>query len=305
MQVQDKPIRVEKPIRVWPQTLYVEPTSVCNLHCRMCYTNVINGANRRVVSRDTVLDFVDRYLSSAAPSTLPVYLYWCGTGEIFLHPDFPAMANLLLEKYPETILQQGLQTNGTIRRLREFPSLARLDFYVSIDGLRDCHEWHRGPKTYDRTVDFCREAVDLGCRSMSIRCLLTRDNIHRLDEFETELRARIGESITFFYHAPYTSQVLREVRDFAPGINQVDIEDNRAVGEAEAVAFFQANYQGRREVDTNDAVDNFLCLTTYGVHTCCHGIINIGEPSTDMPTLMQRMHDSESQCRGCGMFPCQ
>ncbi len=292
----------DKPVLVWSQTLYVEPTSVCNLHCRMCYTNVINGANRRVVSRETVLDFVDRYLAVTAP---PVYLYWCGTGEIFLHPDFPAMVNLLLEKYPEAVLQQGLQTNGTVRRLREFPSLERIDFNVSIDGPRECHEWHRGPNTFDRTVAFCREAVDAGCRAMNIRCLLTRDNIERLDEFETELRQKIGERTAFLYHAPYTSKMLREVRGFAPGINQVDIEDNRAVDESEALAYFAAHYPGRREVDTNDAVDNFLCLTTYGVHTCCHGIINIGEPSTDMPTLLQRMIDSESQCRACGMFPCQ
>lgn len=293
---------IDKPVRVWPETLYVEPTSVCNLECKMCYTNVINGANRRVVARDTVLDFVERYLAATAP---PVYLYWCGTGEIFLHPDFPAMVNELLAKHPDSVLGQGVQTNGTIRRLHELPALDRLDFYVSIDGLRECHEWHRGPKTFDRTVAFCREAVTRGCRAMNIRCLLTRDNIGQIDEFEAELREAIGGPISFRYHAPYKSEVLRTVRGFAPGINQVDIEDTRAVSEEEALAIFREKYQDRHEVDTSDTVDNFLCLTTYGVHTCCHGIINIGEPATDIPTLMQRLHDAEAQCRACGMFPCQ
>ena len=32
-----------KDIRVVRNSLYIEPISSCNLHCRMCYANVVNG----------------------------------------------------------------------------------------------------------------------------------------------------------------------------------------------------------------------------------------------------------------------
>src|SRR5262249_50700480 len=80
-----KPMRIPlmtkpktKPIHVWRQNLYIEPTSVCNLHCKMCYTNVINGAGRKVLPQDVILSFVDRFRAVTPP---PIDIYWCGTGE--------------------------------------------------------------------------------------------------------------------------------------------------------------------------------------------------------------------------------
>ena len=104
-----------KPVRIQPANLYVEPISACNLHCRMCYTNVINGADKRVVPAETVLDFVRRFVAQADEQ---VSLYWCGTGEVFLHRDFPQMVNRLLADFDEPALTQTIQTNGTIKRLR-------------------------------------------------------------------------------------------------------------------------------------------------------------------------------------------
>ena len=68
-----------KEVRILPQFLYIEPTSVCNLHCTMCYTNVINGPARRVLESEQILGFVRRFVAST-PS--PISLYWCGTGEV-------------------------------------------------------------------------------------------------------------------------------------------------------------------------------------------------------------------------------
>ena len=110
------PPAAAKPVRIQPANLYVEPISACNLHCRMCYTNVINGADKRVVPAETVLDFERRFVAQADEQ---VSLYWCGTGEVFLHRDFPQMVNRLLADYDEPALTQTIQTNGTIKRLRE------------------------------------------------------------------------------------------------------------------------------------------------------------------------------------------
>jgi MoaA/NifB/PqqE/SkfB family radical SAM enzyme len=74
-----------KPIRVMPNSLYIEPISSCNLRCKMCYTNVINGADRQMLDAATVLEFTRRFVAQAAGQ---VWVYWCGTGEVFLHRDF-------------------------------------------------------------------------------------------------------------------------------------------------------------------------------------------------------------------------
>jgi sulfatase maturation enzyme AslB (radical SAM superfamily) len=293
-------LAAQKPLVIRPQLLYLEPISSCNLHCRMCYANIINGPDKRVVDADKLLDFVHRYLSVTTP---PIDVYWCGTGEAFLHREFPRMVNRLLE-YGDKV-EQIIQTNGTIRRLREFTSLERLDFNVSIDGPKPFHEWHRGKGTYDPTIRFCREAVDMGCRTLTVRCLLTWDNIHHLDEFLAELNERISPNIKFRVMAPFTNGVLREVRTTALAIVQHDVEDDRAIPHDEALRFLADKYQGRYELDEADEVENYLSVNTYGVHTCCHGVLRIGALEEDIGTLRQRMVESEPECKACSLYPCQ
>lgn len=296
------PGTVHKPIRVVRESLYVEPISSCNLACKMCYTNVVNGPDRRIVDQATVLDFTRRFVGA---NDHQIWLYWCGTGEVFLHREFPAMVNALLAEYPEERLTQTIQTNGTVRRLREFTSLERLDFCVSIDGSKEFHEWHRGKHTYDRTVGFCREALDSGARSVLVRMLLTLDNIHYLDEFNAELLEKIGPRVRLTIGAPYTNRELKGVRRKALAIHQGLIDDNRAIARQAALEILATKYHNRYELDEDpEAVDNYLSLTTYGIHSCCHGIINLGDPQLPIDDLMTRLVASERQCQSCSMFPC-
>ena len=290
----------QKPIKVFPDQLYLEPTSVCNLKCTMCYTNVINGPDRRTLSYEQVTDFVSRYLDVVPPV---VEAYWCGTGEAFLHKDFPRMVNRLMEY--DSAVEQTIQTNGTINRLDEFTSLSRLSFSVSIDGPKDLHEWHRGPNTFERTLDFCKDALDRGCKSLLVRCLLRRDNIERLDEYHETLTDRLGPRFTVELNSPYDNTVLRPVRDFAEAIVHHDIDDSRTITTAEAVRICAEKYQGRYKIGVWDTVDNYISLNTYGVFTCCHGILKIGDIDDPIPILMQRMIDSEPNCMACAMHPCQ
>ena len=143
-----------KEIRVVKNSLYIEPISVCNLHCRMCYANVINGEGKLIRPANQILDFIRRVLAGTDEQ---VSAYWCGTGEIFLHRDFPRMVNELMADFPEERLTQTIQTNGMVRRLKELEYIQRLGFNVSIDGPREFHEWHRGKNTYDALFEACRE----------------------------------------------------------------------------------------------------------------------------------------------------
>jgi len=290
-----------KPVRILPRFLYLEPTSVCNLECKMCYTNVINGPNKRVRPADDILDFARRFIEATPPT---VELYWCGTGEVFLHPDFPMMVNTLYDEFGERI-EQIIQTNGTTpRRLNELRHYPRLDFRISIDGTREHHDWHRGPGTFDKSLDFAQQALDRGCRSVTIRTLLTRDNIHSLDELRAELD-RVSPQIVLLPMVPFTNRNLAAVRSTALAINQKDIQDDRMMPRDEVLDILRDKYQDRYVLDEVDYVDNYLSLTTYGVMTCCHGVLNIGESKDSIETLRTRLAASEDDCRSCGMFPCQ
>ena len=290
----------KKPVKVLPDQLFLEPASMCNLHCTMCYTNVINGSDRRMLSYEAVNDFVRRYVEATPPV---VNVYWCGTGEAFMHQDFPRMVNRLLE-YGD-VIEQTIQTNGTINRLEEFTGLSRIDFHVSIDGPKDLHEWHRGANTFERTLNFCKDALERGCRSLHVRCLLRRDTIERLEEFQQVLTEWLGPRFTLELNPPYDNAVLRAVRDRAEAINHVDIDDSRTISSEEALRICAEKYHGKFEVCIRDVVHNYISLNTYGVFTCCNGILKIGDIDDPIPTLMQRMIDSEPDCLTCAMHPCQ
>jgi MoaA/NifB/PqqE/SkfB family radical SAM enzyme len=298
-------IAAEPCVQIRANSLYIEPISACNLHCKMCYTHVINGSGRRRIELQQVLQFVEGYL---AVVQLPAEIYWCGTGEVFLHPDFPEMVNRLLAGYSDETLSHIIQTNGTIRRLREFDALERLNFRVSIDGLRPFHEWQRGKHTYDRTLDFCREAVDLGCRSMSIRMLLTKNNIQFIDEFDAELKSRIGPQIELRFIVPFNNQSVSGTRARSSAINPQEFEDTISITEAEVTRIFEEKYHHRyfyRANPTDMTVENYLSLTTYGVFSCCNGIIKLGEAGTWMNTLFEKLAAAGGSCRRCPMFPCE
>jgi len=298
----EKGVRQEKAIRIIRNSLYIEPISSCNLACRMCYANVINGADRRIREAGSVLDFTRRVL---AQTDGQLWVYWCGTGEVFLHRDFPQMVNTLMAEFPEERLMQTIQTNGMVRRLKELDCLERLDFNVSIDGPREFHEWHRGKKTYDKTIGFCREALDRGARGVMVRMLLTRRNIHCLDEFKAELVERIGPKVQLAIGTIYTNEVLRRVRRKAEAIVKIDIDEDEAISRDEALQILAEEYDNRYELDESaDTVENYLSLNTYGVYTCCHGIIKVGDLEDDVPVLFDRIAATEHKCRACAMFPC-
>ena len=292
----------EIPVRTLPDALYIEPISSCNLHCKLCYANVINGPGQLVIEADRVLDFVRRFVASTSRQ---VTIYWCGTGEVFLHRDFPRMVNRLLAEYEEDRLAQAIQTNGMVPRLCEFSSLRRLKFRVSIDGPRQFHERNRGNGTYDRTIGFCRQAVELGCPSLCVRMLLMRDSIAYLDEFHAELRERIGPQVELEINVPYSNADLRWMRTKAMSILEHDVDDAAMITRGEALQVLDERYHNRYGMlAKSEIVENYICLTTYGVFSCCEGIVRLGEPETNILALREGLAASEPQCRSCALFPC-
>ncbi len=289
--------RIIKPIRLHRHSLYIEPTSVCNLKCLMCYTNVINGSNRKVLSSKVVYDFVERFS--------PKDIYWCGTGEVFLWPELPAAVN----KFAEMGIEQTIQTNGTLpARLREFTSFSKVTFRVSIDGEKNYHDSQRGEGTYEKSIRFCQELVSRGCETLEIRCLISKGNIETLTEFDDDIKTRISPQISPSLFTMFTEKDLASARSESPLINQNSINDEHALSVSEAKEKLESLYNDRFilvDCDPDTAVDNYLSINPYGVYTCCNGMVKIGEAEDSLDLLMQKMIDSKEQCELCSLHPCQ
>src|SRR5438094_1517451 len=95
-------------------------------------------------------------------------------------------------------------------------------------------QWRLHAGTFAKTMEFCRTAHELGCRSIKVRTLLTHENIRRLDDLYDQLRRYAGQEVMLGLILPYTDSVLEKVRGRSLTINQNVIEDEHAIGKPEA-----------------------------------------------------------------------
>ena len=158
----------------------------------------------KYISKDDILFFVDRFYKF---NNKKFKIYWCGTGEIFLHLDFPQIVNILNSIYKDKI-NHTIMANGTIDRIKEFDKLDNIKFYVSIDGPKEFHEFNRGRGTYEKSINFCKKAINLGCKKIVIRTLITKMNVYLIKDWEKEIKMIIDNSIKLSLIIPYRTEDL-------------------------------------------------------------------------------------------------
>lgn len=285
-------------IKIDENELYIEPISACNLRCKLCYSNVINGEEANVLPKEKIINVVQKF-SDFKKSRIDIY--WCGTGEIFLHKDFPSIVNHL-----NSVIKSGINhtvmTNGTIDRLDEFNQFNNISFRVSIDGPREHHEWNRGKGTYDKCIDFCKKAHKLGCKKIEIRTLVTKDNVLLLPDFENELKEKVSKDIRFELITPYSSSDLKTVKSrFVKGGIE---DDKRILSRDELKRIIKSRYGEKYPNILEDRPDIVLsiCLTCQGVFSCCEGIFKIGDIETEMSVLYDDLLKSKDKCKLCPLY---
>jgi len=137
----------------FPATIFIEPTTACNLRCRMC---PCHGAEKSVSLPPRFMDMAlyMRVLDEAAAHNSGLGEMSINPqlrGEPLLHPEFPAM----LREARLRGLRTTLSTNGTLLRGKALDAVAEYADYVfvSLDAVR--------PETYRsiRGAD-CRAAFD-------------------------------------------------------------------------------------------------------------------------------------------------
>lgn len=127
-------------------------TEACDQRCKHCYIFAENACKKiDSMTFDEMQKVVDNAEDFCRTFGRLPYFYITG-GDPILHPDFWKLMDLLKEKkIPFTILGNPFHlTDENLARLKE----CGCDKYqLSIDGMRETHDWFRKPGSFDETLE--------------------------------------------------------------------------------------------------------------------------------------------------------
>lgn len=144
---------------VWysPLWLNISITNVCNLSCTMCTRNFLKY-HKRQMDLDTFKEIIKQQPKAK-------HINFCGIGEVFCHPNFMEMLELIKQKTKATI---SFSTNGTYLDNDTIIRLIKLKvdkLSVSIDGTEETYEGIR-KKSYN---DLYNKLVSLNMLKASMK----------------------------------------------------------------------------------------------------------------------------------------
>jgi len=170
-------------INTYPEKIYVEITTRCNLHCRMC---VKYAAGSTIVDEDLPLA-VFQNLTPALSRAKTLILN--GIGEPLLHPDLIEIIRLAKTSMPPgaTI---GFQTNGFLldeQKSLELVAAGLNTVCLSLDSLEES-PFRNGEHSVAavsralKHLSAARHLLAFGLR-LGLEMVLTRENIRNLPQF--------------------------------------------------------------------------------------------------------------------------
>lgn len=167
-----------------PLVVTLELTNQCNLRCRHCYASAGEKLENEL-SLDEIKQLL-RELSQAGT----VEVEFSG-GEPLLRPDL-----FEIIEYAEGLdFSVVLITNGTLvdrETARTLGSLGLKHVQVSLDGLKENHDYLRGDGTYEAVLESVRLLAGEGV-SVAVRTTVTRRNVGELEEV-ADLAVSMGAS---------------------------------------------------------------------------------------------------------------
>jgi len=182
----------KRPVVVWNMTRR------CNLKCIHCYSS-----SRNIPYRDELTTEEGKaLLEDLAAFGSPVILF--SGGEPLIRKDLPELAQFAVDRG----LRAVISTNGTLltpERIRVFREIGLSYIGVSLDGLKETHDFFRGvPGTFERTIRGIRDSRDAGIK-VGVRFTVNRHNVKDVPAVFDLLEA---EDIPrcCFYHLVYSGR---------------------------------------------------------------------------------------------------
>ncbi|HCC84633.1 MAG TPA: hypothetical protein DEP87_03040 [Candidatus Pacebacteria bacterium] len=268
--------------------IYINPLERCNLNCQICYTRKTSP----ILTSTQILDFVTAYQKVQKLETIT----FCG-GEVLALANFPDLINTLTQ---QSLFIQVI-TNGTINVLKKIQHPNSVNFIVSIDGIEKLHDANRGLGNYQKSINFLRHAIKLGCHC-EVFSIVHHQNLNLIDEFEIELKKELGVLPPITYH-PRKPPLYLETHPVANILGQVTGFD--FLTQSEMLELMQT----RRVFPSPELGCYQIAVASDGqVYGCCEGTMPLGKmtesPAGLIAKLRQRL-ESWSQtnefqgCLGC------
>ncbi len=195
--------------------LMVEVTDRCNLSCIHCYLGDTPG---QVLPARTVEAVLDEFEEMGG-----LRLVVTG-GEPLLHPEFARINELAAGRAFRSILV----TNGTLLDAGTAEALAFDEVQVSLDGMKDGHDYVRGEGSFKLAVAGIENLRRAGI-PVSVATMVHRHDLDELDSLEALVK-RMG-SVSWTLDVPCDAgRMIGEERHLMPGLEAAAEELERAFG---------------------------------------------------------------------------
>lgn len=269
------------------ENIYISPLELCNLNCKLCYTN----KTKNILTNSQIISFVRRYQtylhkSSLFQGEMPEgqrglklrSILFCG-GEVFTLKNFPRLVNLLSSKG----IFISIITNGTIDKLDLIKDPKNCQLLVSFDGPKPIHDQNRGAGNFDKSAKFVNHALKLGF-PVEIMYLVTPASYPYIDTFKiANLSNNYITQKTYFYT---TNHPLSNQNNHKPALTSaqiINIKKNYRVLPAKDFGCFQLSLQSNGFV--------------YG---CCETPTPLAKMSTPIEKIIKEFEKSLIPCTKCG-----
>lgn len=145
--------------KVHPVWLWLDPTTRCNLSCRLCYTKQSHG-NLDLNPSDLEQALL-KMVSSPDVEVKTIHLNW--RGEPLMNPRFAELLKVTRRILPDVPLQW--HTNGTMLTRKRVKEIVAVPYshtiYVSLDGgNRLSHDLNRGEGSFQKTMTGLQNLLD-------------------------------------------------------------------------------------------------------------------------------------------------
>lgn len=143
------------PLPVW---LWLDPTTRCNLSCKLCYTKESHG--KLDLDPEDLRGALSRMAASPDIEVKTIHLNW--RGEPLMNGRFSELLAVVQETLPDVYLQW--HTNGTLLTKKRVQQILDVGYkhkiFVSIDGGNEhSHDANRGVGTFRRSITGLRNLL--------------------------------------------------------------------------------------------------------------------------------------------------
>lgn len=175
-------------------------TDECDQRCKHCYIFAANNCKQLdTMSFAQMEEVIANCEDMCEMYGREPYFYLTG-GDPILHPDFWRLLELLKRReIPFTILGNPFHLNDEVcRRLK---SCGCQKYQLSIDGMRDTHDWFRKPGSFDCTLEKISSIKNAGIRSV-IMTTVSGTNIKEVPDIIDTVVAYGADVFAFARYCP-------------------------------------------------------------------------------------------------------